>query len=94
MVQKLEKIKTKWWWHESALIKEIGLQGTETATARDRLGLVVAHVKTNTCEEQRFGSKEIFMTAAGEAAKNQPRWSLVGDGRTSNKKYKTTIFTY
>jgi uncharacterized membrane protein YhaH (DUF805 family) len=41
-VKRLRSIDTKWWWHESALIKEIGLKGTENATARDLLKKVVS----------------------------------------------------
>jgi hypothetical protein len=65
----------KWWWHELALVKEIGLEGKETATARELLASVVAEAKemapsSFTCKEQRYGAAEEFVTTTVELATN------------------------
>jgi hypothetical protein len=93
VLERLQHINTKWWWHESALIEAIGLEGTETATARDRgLGLVVSHAETTApsasfaCEEHKYGTKEVFSTTAGNEVKSQPRWFLFGEERPSNQR--------
>ena len=41
-VKHLHNLNTKWWWHELALVNEIGLEGTETLTARELLAPVIA----------------------------------------------------
>ena len=90
-VKWLQSLNSKWWWHELALVQEIGLEGTDEVTARDLLGFVVSDAEATApssfaCEKQRYGAKESFQMAPNTQAaipivNNQPRYFLVGDAR-------------
>ena len=77
-----------------ALACEIGLEGTESATARELLGDVIACALSTSpssfaCEKQRYGAKEEFKTTTTNQDSKptvtcQPRYFLVGDVRGPN----------
>jgi hypothetical protein len=77
------------------LIKEIGLEGTETTTAGELLGPVISHVVATSpssfaCERQFYGAVEEFETAPAahatkQTVRNQPRYYLVGDVRSPSE---------
>ena len=89
-------MNTKWWWHELALVQEIGLEGTQNATPRELLPSVVSDAESTSpssfaCEKQLYGAKETFSTApAVQATKatvnRQPRYFLVGQRRGPNER--------
>jgi len=63
--KRLQDLNTKWWWHELALVENIGLEGTETSTARELLASVLAHAEDTSppsfaCEKQLYGAAEQF----------------------------------
>jgi hypothetical protein len=76
-VKRLQSINNKWWWHELALIAEIGLEDSENATGGQRssyrilLTEVVFLARKDGgdkfhCEEQKHGGMETFTSATGE----------------------------
>ena len=96
MVKRLQSLNTKWWWHELALVGKIGLEGSETSTARELLALVVSQAEATApssfaCEKQAYGTVEQFQTAPAIrqmklVVSSRPRYFLVGNVRGPNER--------
>ena len=78
------------------MIDEIGLEGTENASARDLLGHVVTHAQKSATtpipyQTQPYGAPETFKTGRDgcSTVMGVPRFLLVGDIRTKNDRVMT-----
>ena len=85
-VDRLLKIDTCYWWHESALSRELGLQETENKTVRQLLSEVLKLASSQNSdwsfEELKDGTSEAF-SEHGVEKRTRPRYYLL-DSKNRN----------